>query len=177
MKIFKDFEKYIPTDEVKLELMNERNIEFIKSSCGIDWYDLRQTLTEGKFKVLLQKGTNIVVAETFSVDGVWPLGFDLVELDDTPHESVLGLQFVEKTGKFIPYVHPDEVLVELAMSRLSALRRVAMEELDILKMTAEIDKLSADEKKRMEAIKKYLVDLMRVPTQKGYPQNIIWPTV
>lgn len=172
MIVLKDFEKYTP-ENVEPELLKLR-VSFIKNELG-DWYDLRNTLSEHKTKVLLDVETKRVVAQTNSNEGIWPLGFILVELDEVVETDLMGLTFDEKTKKFSEYVPSDEESKELAERKLAGLRKIAQSELESLKLAEEIDKLSSSEKSRMKELKTYLVELMRVPKQTGYPQNAIWP--
>lgn len=175
MIILRDFKIYIPTSEDKLELYN-RGVTFIENEVG-DWYDVRYTLTEGKTKVLLDVETKCVVAQTNSINGLWPMGFILVEIDDESAGDLIGLAFDEKTKTFKEYVPSDDEVLETAERKLVSLRKSAQSELESLKLAEEIDKLDKDEKARMKVIKAYLVDLMRVPKQDGYPRNINWPTL
>lgn len=173
MIVLKDFEQYIPEDSDKLELTNF-GITFIKNELG-DWYDLRHTLSEGKTKVLIEPVTKKVVAQTDSIEGLWPLGFNLVELDEHHTDDLIGLAYDESTGEFNEYVPSDDEAIEYATRKLAGLRSVAQSELESLKLAEEIDKLDKDEKERMRVLKAYIVELMRVPKQKGYPRNITWP--
>lgn len=173
MIVLKDFEQYIPLEGEKLELHN-MGITCIQNELG-DWYDLRYTLTEGNTKVLLHTETKQVVGQTNSINGLWPLGFILVELDECVDEDLTDLVLDVSTGKFSEYVPSDQEALELAIRKLSGLRSVAQAELESLKLAEEIDTLDKAEKARMKVLKTYLVELMRVPKQSGYPREINWP--
>ena len=173
MIVLKDFEQYIPEDGEKLDLHN-LGITCIKNELG-DWYDIRYTLSEGKTKVLLHPETKKVVGQTDSINGLWPLGFILVELDEYHDDNLIGLAYDDSTGTFNEYVPSDEEALEYATRKLAGLRSVAQAELESLKLAEEIDTLDKDEKDRMKVLKSYLVELMRVPKQKGYPRTPIWP--
>lgn len=173
MIVLKDFEQYIPLEGDKLDLHN-MGITCIKNELG-DWYDIRHTLTEGTTKVLLHTETKQVVGQTNSINGLWPLGFILVELDEYIEDDLTGMAFDDSTGKFSEYVPSDQEALELAVRKLSGLRSVAQSELESLKLAEEIDTLDKNEKARMKILKTYLVELMRVPKQPGYPREINWP--
>lgn len=173
MIVLKDFEQYIPLGGKNLELHNT-GIACIQNELG-DWYDTRHTLIEGNTKVLLHTVTNQVVAQTETVNGLWPLGFILVELDEYYEDDLLGKVFDESTGKFSEYIPSDEEAQDYAIRKLSGLRAEAQSELESLKLAEEIDTLDKNEKARMKVLKTYLVELMRVPKQSGYPREINWP--
>ena len=174
MIVLRNFERYEPTDPELKKLSVERSVAFI-STGGLCWYELRKTLTDGKLKVLLEQGTDKVVGECTSINGLWPLGFDLAEVDILPSHSVLGMKFNENTGEFEDFTLSTAAATELAIRKLSGIRSVALAELESLKLVEEIDTITKEEKSRMAYLKKFLVELTRVPKQAGYPKNIDWP--
>lgn len=176
MILITNFEQYEPTDDYRIELKKTHNVSFIRTPNGDDWYDINKTFEPEKIKVMFNLSSNIIVSEGYDASSMNPYGYGFAVLDIEHTDSTLiGKVLNLKTGKVTDYKQTVAEKTADAERKVLELRSEVSPEFESLKIAQEISTLTPAEEKRMLKIKQYLVDLMRVKDQDGYPNSITWP--
>lgn len=176
--IFKNFTSYIPEGEDKKELLS-LGVLFSRDNKGTDWYDCLKEFPNETHKVIIDKDNRIIA---YSKDAtslpMVPEGCSVADVKELPENFMVNGNFCydEKLEEVVRRDYTEEEKRERVNRKYESLMSKAISVTNPLQLAVKYEMATEEEKSSLEAWEKYIIALNRVKTQKGYPQQVEWPT-
>lgn len=179
MAIFKNFKQYDIKTSGNEELI-ALGVIFFVSDEGRDWYDSQKEYSKDLLKVGYDPKTKVIVTSSYDVSSINPNGLSVADVKSFPKRFNIDIpsgefMFDEEKEIVITRVYSEEELKVSVEKQKSKLMAETMALIDPLKFAVDLDMATEEEKKKLEALKKYVVMLNRVPQQETYPSGVTWP--
>lgn len=182
MTVLKNFKQYTPQDADSLALIQEIGALFLQSEEGVDWYQAQQSFDPNLLKVVFDGVTGVIISVSKDVHTLWPINACVADVDyltntDLEVEDLQDKIFDIASGKIVDRIFSDEELKAKVDAKVSALQKQVSEIITPLTYAADLEIITKDEAAYLKALKIYSVNLSRIPSQEGYPQQVIYPTL
>lgn len=179
MILIKNFRKYVPEGDDKKELKS-LNISFLKSECGLDWYDCQKDFKDNTIKIVFDED-NVITSYSEDVSSLYPVDKSVaeIELGDATEDLKLDSSWVFNEGNHTisKRVYSSEEIKSQVDSVVKSKISDAMVLINPLQFAKDLEMATDEEKERLKNLQKYVVLLNRVSIQESYPTGVVWPEI
>lgn len=180
MAILTNFKFYQPQEEHKITLQNDFGIYFLKSAEGFDWYECQNIFDKDKLKVVFDSDTGKIFSVSKDITSLWPENLSVADVDyplDTNLEDltdkVFDMDSVEIVDKEYTAAERKAKADKLISEKIAQVSSI----LTPLQYAKDLGIITQKESEYLMQLQRYIVDLSRVSSQAGYPENIQWPEI
>ena len=160
----KNVSRYYPD-----EMPYGEGFQYFQSEDSQDFYESLGLFTR-KYKLCIEPDTGVIRSVDEDASRLYPAGFSVVETDELPDGFDINGDWVFDGESVVPRIIPPEEVVTRATRVKSALLQEALEFITPLEKTAKYGSADVEDKRRLEAWERYIVDLYRVK-----PEKPVWP--
>lgn len=172
-----NFKAYTPEDPAKLQLHETLSIVFVRCDQGVDWYDAVTMFQPDTIKIVMDWNTGVIRYATKDASTIDAENYSVTEIEDAGQDlrELQGKVFNYNSKKITERVLTDAELKAQATAKVASLQSQANNKITPLLYAKDLEMITDEESVYLKNLQRYVVNLNRVASQKGYPVTIDWP--